>query len=204
MLNLIKKDLMITKSYMMKVLAGIIFSIFIFYNIDKQNMFVYCMYVSVYIIITTSFTYGEISKEDYILNSLPIKKNQVVWAKYISVILYFAFTLIVIYIIAFIAYILNFRNIIGFPTIKTVIYSLIVILVSTGLQLPIYFKFGYNRGRIIAMIIYFSIFAVIYKNSEYNMVNSNIVYETLGILSIILFVISIFLSMKIYSSKEII
>lgn len=201
MLNLIKKDLIVNKSYMMKVLAGIIFSIFIFYNMDKQNMFVYCTYVAVYIIITTSFTYGEISKEDYILNSLPIKKNQVVWAKYISVILYFAFTLIVIYIIAFIAYILNFRNIIGFPTIKTVIYSLIVILVSTGLQLPIYFKFGYNRGRIIAMIIYFSIFAVIYGNKIRYSIST---YELLGIFSIILFIISAFLSIKIYKTKEII
>lgn len=54
------------------------------------------------------------------LKSLPVKKNEVVLAKYTSVIIYFIASLILMYIINFIAYILNFKDIIEFPQISTI------------------------------------------------------------------------------------
>ncbi len=112
MLNLIKKDLIIIKSYIIKVLAILALYIFIFDKMDKQGIYILSIYLIVYIFIAVSFSYGEVVKEDYMLKSLPVKKKEVVLAKYTSVIIYFIASLILMYIISFIVHILNFKDII--------------------------------------------------------------------------------------------
>ncbi|NFJ61790.1 ABC-2 transporter permease, partial [Clostridium botulinum] len=140
MLNLIKKDLIIIKYYIIKTLAILALYMFIFDKIDKQGICVLSIYLVVYILISMSFYYGERVKEDYMLKSLPVKKNEVVLAKYTSVIIYFIPSLILMYIINFIAYILNFKDIIELPQINTIFFSLSIIFISMAIQLPIYFK----------------------------------------------------------------
>ncbi len=103
MLNLIKKDLIIIKYYIIKTLAILALYMFIFDKTDKQGICVLSIYLVVYILISMSFYYGERVKEDYMLKSLPVKKNEVVLAKYTSVIIYFIASLILMYIINFIA-----------------------------------------------------------------------------------------------------
>ncbi len=55
MLNLIKKDLIITKSYIIKALAILIFYIFIFNEMDKQGIYIIGIYLIVQILISVSF-----------------------------------------------------------------------------------------------------------------------------------------------------
>ncbi|EJO5348908.1 ABC-2 transporter permease [Clostridium botulinum] len=214
MLNLIRKDLIIIKSYIIKVLAILLFYILIFNKIDKQGISVISIYLIVYTFIAVSFYYGEGVKEDYMLKSLPVKKKEVVLAKYTSVIMYFIVSLVLVYIISFIIYTLNLKNIIEIPKLGTVAFSLGVILVSMAIQLPIYFKFNHSKGRIINTFIYFCIFLpiyIIYDNHHLNNYitthnGSNNVYEKfvliIAIVSIILFVISGILSIIIYEKKE--
>ncbi|WP_242568028.1 ABC-2 transporter permease [Clostridium botulinum] len=120
MLNLIKKDLIITKSYIIKALAILIFYIFIFNEMDKQGIYIIGIYLIVQILISVSFFYGETAKEDYILKSIPVKKKNVVLAKYISIIIYFIAFLILIYLSNFIVHILNFSDIIQSLKISTI------------------------------------------------------------------------------------
>lgn len=214
MLNLIKKDLIITKSYIIKTLAILAFYMFIFDKIDKQGICVLSIYLIVYILISMSFYYGERIREGYMLKSLPVKKNEVVLAKYASVIIYFISSLILMYIINFIVYILNFKNIIQFPKISTIFFSLSSIFISMAVQLPIYFKLDHSKARIVNTFVYGGIFAVlyiIYDNNHLNNYitthnNANNVYEKfiliITIISIILFIISSVLSMKIYEKRE--
>ncbi|NFA61855.1 ABC-2 transporter permease [Clostridium sporogenes] len=214
MLNLIKKDLIIIKSYIIKALAIFLFYIFIFNEMDKQGIYIIAIYLIVQILISVSFFYGERSKEDYILKSIPVKKKNVVLAKYISIIIYLIAFLILVYLSNFIVYILNFRDIIQSLQISTIFFSLSVIFISMAIQLPIYFKLNYSKGRIINNFIYFGVFLVIYMLYDNNHLNnymktynvSNSIYEKFilisTIISIILFIISAVLSMKIYEKKE--
>ncbi|NFG01799.1 ABC-2 transporter permease, partial [Clostridium sporogenes] len=89
MLNLIRKDLIIIKSYLIKALAVLILYIFLFNKMDKQGMYMMGIYLIVQVLISVSFYYGERAKEDYILKSIPINKKDVVLAKYASIIVYF-------------------------------------------------------------------------------------------------------------------
>ncbi|MDU1322679.1 MAG: ABC-2 transporter permease [Clostridium botulinum] len=214
MLNLIKKDLIITKSYIIKALAILIFYIFIFNEMDKQGIYIIGIYLIVQILISVSFFYGERAKEDYILKSIPAKKKNVVLAKYISIIIYFIAFLILIYLSNFIVHILNFSDIIQSLKISTIFFSLSTIFISMAIQLPIYFKLNYSKGRIINNFIYFGIFIAIYTLYDNNHLNnymktynvSNDRYQKfiliVTIISIILFIISSILSMRIYEKKE--
>ncbi len=76
MLNLIKKDLIITKSYIIKILALLALYIFIFDKTDKQGICVLSIYLIVSMLISISFYYGEGAKEDCMLKSLPVKKKR--------------------------------------------------------------------------------------------------------------------------------
>ncbi|MBU5300138.1 ABC-2 transporter permease [Clostridium sporogenes] len=214
MLNLIKKDLIITKSYIIKALAILIFYIFIFNEMDKQGIYIIGVYLIVQILISVSFFYGERAKEDYILKSIPVKKKNVVLAKYISIIIYFIAFLILVYLSNFIVHILNFSDIIQSLKISTIFFSLSTIFISMAIQLPIYFKLNYSKGRIINNFIYFGIFIAIYTLYDNNHLNnymktynvSNDRYQKfiliVTIISIILFIISSILSMRIYEKKE--
>ncbi len=55
MLNLIKKDLIITKSYIIKILALLALYIFIFDKTDKQGICVLSIYLIVSMLISISF-----------------------------------------------------------------------------------------------------------------------------------------------------
>ncbi|NFU81969.1 ABC-2 transporter permease, partial [Clostridium sporogenes] len=135
-------------------------------------------------------------------------------AKYASVILCFAVSLVLIYIINFIGYALNFKDIIQFPQFRTIFSSLSVLFISMAVQLPIYFKLDHSKARIVNTFVYGGIFAVlyiIYDNNHLNNYitthnNANNVYEKfiliITIISIILFIISSVLSMKIYEKRE--
>ncbi|MDS1003996.1 ABC-2 transporter permease [Clostridium sporogenes] len=214
MLNLIRKDLIITKSYIIKALAILIFCMFVYNKIDKQGVYVIGAYLIVQILISISFFYGEEAKENYILKSLPVKKKDVVLAKYTSIIIYSIASLILMYVINFIIHMLDVRYTIQFPEVNTILFSLSVIFASMSIEIPIHLKINYSKGRILNSIIYFCIFYMLfmlYDNSHLNNYikthNGSInVYNHIvlifAIVSIILFIISIILSIKIYEKKE--
>ncbi|HGG0417250.1 TPA: ABC-2 transporter permease [Clostridium sporogenes] len=214
MLNLIRKDLIIIKSYLIKALAVLILYIFLFNKMDKQGMYMMGIYLIVQVLISVSFYYGERAKEDYILKSIPINKKDVVLAKYASIIVYFIAYLILIYLINFAINILDFDNIIKPIQISTVLLSISVIFISATIQLPIYFKFNYNKGRIVNSIIYILFFSMIFTLYDNNQLinhirNNNFTNNMFGkiilispIVNLILFTISSILSITIYEKKE--
>ncbi|NFG02781.1 ABC-2 transporter permease, partial [Clostridium sporogenes] len=138
----------------------------------------------------------------------------IVLSKYSSIIVYFISYLILIYLINFAINILDFDNIIKPIQISTVLLSISVIFISATIQLPIYFKFNYNKGRIVNSIIYILFFSMIFTLYDNNQLinhirNNNFTNNMFGkiilispIVSLILFTISSILSITIYEKKE--
>ena len=167
----------------------------------------------------TSCAYEDKNKSDIMLNSLPIKKANIVAAKYMSVFVYLAMGVI--------AYTLFTKIIIvaqiplkTYPiTLEAFIGGFVAVSFMTGIWLPIYFKFGYMKLRVLNFVLFFLFFfgtsylTKFFKekqNSQWvqdiiNFLNSqgNIrIALIIATMVIIFLIISYGLSVRFYSKRE--
>lgn len=218
MYNLIIKDILIQKK---QVLFSIIYLAFILVAFQGMGeaMLPMGMIALTYMLSMTSCGYEEKNKSDIMLNSLPIKRTNIVAAKYMSVFVYFAMGMI--------AYALFTKIMImiqvplkPYPiTLEAFIGGFVAVSFMTGIWLPIYFKFGYMKLRVLNFVLFFLFFfGTSYltrffkekQNSQWvqNIINfldsQGDIIITLAIIAIVIIflLISYGLSIKFYSKRE--
>ena len=216
MFSLLKKDLVacfkIDLKTIIKVLAGMfLISIILMPSVLTPYSAVTMTFFISYIFIFRSFYLDELNKCDYFLNSLPIEKEDIVYSKYL-----FAVFVIIISLLFSYCYSIVAENIWGYANfdMDIVLMILILILILISISFPLNFKYGYRKSYIILNLIIAAIVVFgIYGGSS---VQSYIIGEweevpilrdkTLiikFILSIIMYLISMYISKKIYDKKEI-
>lgn len=213
MISLIMKDIFIQKR---SVISMLVF-IGIFLLIDSNNPLVssyYFLSVSLaYVFSTGSFAYEEKNKCDLVTSSLPITRKEIVLSKYIGILIFAILSLIGTSILGIV---FSLTNIGGFKIqyvtlteIKSIIFSCIVL---SSIMLPIYFKFGYLKGKIVNIVVYLSFFIVsmfVITCSEFkqiknilNFINSSTGNMLMLVIVVITYVLSMYISITTYSNKD--
>lgn len=221
MLNLIIKDIAIQKKTLLYALLYAIFAPIAFFSMAPNGFGLYVLppMATTYIFISFAVNYDEKNKSEIVLNSLPIKRNDIVISKYISV---FVFAILGIIYSITIGFLGKFT---GLPVFAMSISLLDIVLVLTSVCIfssiffPVYFKFGYIKMNffnviLVMLIVFLPSAAIEYATSNPNNIlvqkfnyfinNTSSFTQNLLVLIIglIFFLISLMISIRIYRNKE--
>lgn len=218
MLNLVIKDVLIQKKSLLIALFYIIFFVFVFQSIGPV-MFTTAIVAFSYILVMGAFAYDDKNKADIMINSLPVRRVNVVTAKYITLFMYLAIGTLAYTAAYYIVPAVN-SSIKVYPvTVEGIVGAIVGISLMNSIYFPLIFKIGYTRAKVINMFIFFAFFFgvpslvnLVYanKNSGFIMAvtdffnNQPDVVTGLIILAAvsIMLIMSYMLSLKFYKKRE--
>ena len=218
MLNLVLKDILIQKKSVLFAIIYIVFFMCVFHSLGTM-MSASAIVAFTYILLMGAFAHDDKSKADTMLNSLPVKRESVVIAKYISLLLFLAIGAAV-YIILF-----NIIQIINLPlkafplTLECLVGALFGVSLMNSIYFPVLFKIGYTRAKVLNLILFFAFFfgvpAIVnlftsnidkeFFDSILSVVNSQsdaVIGFSIVALAFLLLIVSYFISVKFYKQRE--
>lgn len=212
MKGLILKDLLNLKSNMkVMILFMILFGYMSSIGDGNNSGFVGVIIVLCTTMIVSTFSYDDLNKWDSYVLTMPIKRNTIVLSKYLTMLIFSLMGVIFSLIIS----IINgyFKNTLILS--ETLIITGLILSISVcfaSLILPLIYKFGTEKARLL-MIASFLIptAALLGLKNLLERFNSNVSIEIilntlvycLPFIAILFFVISYFISTKIYCKKEV-
>lgn len=176
----------------------------------------------VFLLLAGAFAYDEKSRSDTLINSLPLKRNDVVIARYASLII---FTSIAVIIVAAIGSVFKLTGLglkLEYITLPDIVGIYFTIAVMFSIYLPLFFKYGYYKLRIASVFLYILVFAisglitglrqVVSENpddmfvksiiSAISMVPDWLVGPIIVIVTLLILFISLCISMRVYKKRE--
>ena len=215
MFNLIIKDMIIQKkTFLYALLFSIVVSTnFLFMNTGSNGVSLY-MFLPIaisYMFITFALSYDDKNKSAIVLNSLPLKRSDLVISKYISIFVFVAIGIIFSIVTGFIGKTAGLPMFTTSISLNNVITVLSLTCIINSILLPIYFKFGSIKTQIFtAVMITLPIFVLnsptrVMPPKLMDFINnsSNLTLISLAtITSLIFFIISLIISIHIYNKKE--
>lgn len=221
MFNLIVKDILIQKKTLLYALLYTVFLSITFSSLKPSGVGLYILapIITAYMFINFAASFDEKNNSEIILNSLPLKRDDIVIAKYISIFIFAIIGIIYSMLIGFIG------KATGLPmyTVSISFLNIVIIFSSvcivSSIFFPMYFKFGYTKSiifnTILFMVIFFlPILAIDYSGSNPNNIfvqkinyfistTSSFTQNSLAIIvGLIIFLLSLMFSLKIYNNKE--
>lgn len=157
MLNLVYKDLLMMKK---QLLFGWIYILVIIVSFQSigEAMFATGVVAFTYMLALTACAYEDKNKADVLLNCLPVKRNRIVLAKYLSTLIFFALGMLFYTVTSAIiemagvplkTYSISWEGFVG---------ALVAICILQGVYYPVFFKVGYIKSKIVNLIVFFSVF----------------------------------------------
>ena len=209
--GLIVKDFQTIKSYKSTVIYMIvIFVVFAFLNNDLMSSLAIFMPLCFEMLGISSFSYDNLAKADKYVLTFPLNKKDIVKARYIYI-------LIVTLLGAFLGF--KTSNIVDKDflgnTLAIIFGSLTAMILLQSFQIPIMYKFGAEKGRIIQMIMIVALMIGISLIVTILMTVFNVSLDSfiimlkdyliaiLSIFVIMIYILSFVISCKIYERKEI-
>ncbi|QAA34845.1 ABC-2 transporter permease [Clostridium manihotivorum] len=216
MINLVFKDLLIQKkSIYIAILYGFIFS-FIFSRGSAPNgIFIAVPSVIAYLFISYACAYDDKSSSDLMLNSLPINRRDIVYAKYLSIIVYLLISISISFIFTALVKYSGFSTLNRLMTFEDVLGCFASIIFLSSIYFPIYFKLGYLKSRYISMFLMLG--AIFIPTAIFNLLGNNIGVDIINYLStlsenvlklmillvlLVIWSLSLTISMNIYLKKD--
>jgi ABC-type transport system involved in multi-copper enzyme maturation permease subunit len=194
---------------------------FAFNSISPNGGAIYTIapYSTVYLFVLGSCQIDDKSNSDMIFNSLPLKREDIVFSKYISVFFFAAFGILSSILVGTIGHFIDFANINRFITLNDIIIVLSVGMIFSSIFYPMYFKLGINKMKFVTMFLFLLIMfvpsfisAYVQNHQEDSLVTNLISFFTntspsilqalYFIISCIIFLVSILISMGIYKNKD--
>ena len=211
--GLIVKDFQTLKSYKSTVIAMIvIFMGSAFLNDEMSSFFPIFMPLCFGMIAISSFSYDSLAKTDRYLLTFPVNRKDMVKARYIYILLFTLFGSLLGLVFSILIQCIKTGNIIDKEilsnTLAIIIGSLLAIMFLQVFQIPIMYRFGAEKGRIIQML---GISLIITTLMKFFNISLDILFimlkdyliAILGISVIILYILSFAISCRIYEKKEI-
>ncbi|MBE6044419.1 MULTISPECIES: ABC-2 transporter permease [Clostridium] len=218
MLNLVLKDFKLGKRYNIFLLVYSLMISAFGLKMDHLPGMLYVLSIVMlsYISILYSNGYDEKYKINIALNSMPINKKDIVRAKYLSLILRVLIVSCVIIIFTLILNRLGVKATVRTATFWDFILSFNLLGIFYSVYYPLYYKFEYNKFRIINMILYIILLVIpgyitkfLKSNIGLKFYNWIMDFRHLNqfqlftsILVLIVLIISMTISSKIYCNKE--
>ncbi|MFA2807014.1 ABC-2 transporter permease [Bacillus mycoides] len=194
--QLILKDFIIQWKFL---IWYILYPVFFYMALtDTENLFII---MSVIITIgTTVKTFEADSKNEseVIVSSLPILRKQIVYAKYIVAII---ILFISVTVGCFTMGMKNGVNLFEFIE-TTMVASISFILVYLSFVLPISFWLGYKKTIFITIVIFMAPIVILETLFQINLEQIQLYNSVLFVSSICMFIVSIFVSVKLYEKRE--
>ncbi|WP_131043939.1 ABC-2 transporter permease [Clostridioides difficile] len=212
MKGLILKDLLNLKGNIKFILLFIImFGFMSSLGDGNVNNFIGVIIVLCTTMIVSTFSYDDLNKWDSYVLTMPINRNDIVLSKYLTMLIFsFIGVLVSLIVSVTIGY---FKNTLILN--ETLLINALILSISVcfgSLILPLIYKFGTERARLLmilcflvptlALLVFKSILENISSPISIEIILNTLVYS-LPFIAILLFVISYFISSKIYSKKEV-
>ncbi|PBI17623.1 ABC transporter permease [Clostridioides difficile] len=212
MKGLILKDLLNLKGNVKFILLFIIMFGFMSSLGDGNiNNFIGVIIVLCTTMIVSTFSYDDLNKWDSYVLTMPINRNDIVLSKYLTMLI---FSFIGVFVSLIVSVTIGyFKNTLILN--ETLLINALILSISVcfgSLILPLIYKFGTERARLLmilcflvptlALLVFKSILENISSPISIEIILNTLVYS-LPFVAILLFVISYFISSKIYSKKEV-
>lgn len=208
MLGFIKKDLLIIKNNVKSLVIAIaIYAIFVISNnMDASFIFPFM----VFMLFISTFSYDDYNKWNAFALTLPRGRENIVKGKYTTAIFLILISTLLGTICSTIIF--SLKNTLNLEQVLfSAITYLVTILIIASIICPLLFKYGSEKGRIVLFIIIFGIFSIasIVGKCTDIVISSNMVsfFHQYGLIlllsiSILMMIISFFISKRIYQKKE--
>ncbi|ARP61036.1 ABC transporter permease [Bacillus thuringiensis] len=196
MKQLILKDFIIQWKFL---IWYILYPVFFYMALtDTENLFIIMSVIITIGATVKTFEADSKNESEVIVNSLPILRKQIVYAKYIVAII---ILFISVTVGCFTMGMKSGVNLFEFIE-TTIVASISFILVYLSLVLPLSFWLGYKKTIFIAIFILIASMAVSSIFFGINLEQIQLYNSLLFIGSICMFIASIFVSVKIYEKRE--
>lgn len=165
---------------------------------DTENLFVIMSVIITMGATVKTFEADSKNESEVIVNSLPILRKQIVYAKYIVAI-------IILFISVMVGcFTMGMKNGVNlFEFIETTMFaSISFILIYLSFVLPISFWLAYKKAIFITIFICITPIVIVEMFFQINLEQIQLYNSLLFISSICMFIASIFVSVKIYEKRE--
>jgi len=219
MFSLILKDILISKKILLLTAAFLIVWVPTFPEEARNFAAVVIMVGMAYMGLIVTSSADETNKADILLNSLPLRRHEIVLAKYLSIFVYSAIGIAIYLLVAAATKVLGFPIYVYPINFKAVIYGILAVSFLNGIYLPLMFKFGHSYSGIVYIILVFgfsySISYIIklfkklvnydwFQNIVSFIMNQSDTVKMLFIIALALIVLTVscLLSVKFYENRE--
>lgn len=207
MYNLILKDFRLQKLMILFYLLGICFFIGTFGSFG----FIVVLVAGSYMI--NLHYYDEKNNSHKFINSLPYSRNKIIMSKYIGTVL---FTILVVLFSLLIQAVIQFVSPnygVEIETPQTIMVSVLTVMLFTSIYLPFFYRFT-NKYLMAAVSIIFPVCVVLWRPIEAYVNITGLVYSVTAqftinqlitfasIITILIFIGSYFLTVKIYKRTD--
>lgn len=218
MFNLILKDILIQKKTFLLNAVYLMIIILSFQQIG--NPMVPASIIALpYVMTQSACAYDDKNKADMLLNSLPLSRDTIVAARYLSTFVFLAIAIVYYIVIAGIISVLRLPIKVYPLSFEDIVGGLFSVVVMISIYFPVYFKVGYIKSRMVNFVLFFGLFFVVgilipelvkNKNSQLaewiirfvsNQWNVHIIAGMFTIMILFLFA-SYILSLKFYRDRE--
>ncbi|PEG17528.1 ABC transporter permease [Bacillus toyonensis] len=196
MKQLILKDFIIQWKFL---IWYILYPIFFYMALtDTENLFIIMSVIITIGATVKTFEADSKNESEVIVNSLPILRKQIVYAKYIVAIIILFISVIVG---CFTMGMKNGVNLFEFIE-TTMVASISFILIYLSFVLPISFWLAYKKAIFITLFMLIAPTAICTMFLEINLEQIQLYNSLLFVSSICMFIVSAFVSMKLYEKRE--
>ena len=194
--QLILKDFIIQWKFL---IWYILYPVFFYMALtDTENLFIIMSVIITIGATVKTFEADSKNESEVIVNSLPILKKQIVYAKYIVAII---ILFISVTVGCFTMGMKNGVNLFEFIE-TTLVASISFILLYLSFVLPISFWLGYKKTIFITIVIFMAPIVVLEALFQINLEQIQLYNSLLFISSMCMFIASTFVSVKIYEKRE--